>query len=120
MSECGTIKINFLSNYSANIPIAVNIHHVAFNAAVDINLLDKNLNATFGSATVSFDGISAENIRYHEENSNKLHNYKSGNALFLDNLTYQGLNVQLQLWPVADKTLSYIQIPILSFWLSTG
>ncbi|MDX6913556.1 hypothetical protein R9X49_00315 [Pectobacterium carotovorum] len=120
MSECGTIKVNSISDYSANITIAVNIHHVPFNATVDINLLDKDPSATSGSATVSFDGGSAENVRYHEGKANNPHNYKGGNALFLDNLKYQNLNVSLQLWPVEDKTLFYIQIPMLSFWLVAG
>ncbi|KHS85754.1 hypothetical protein [Pectobacterium carotovorum] len=120
MDKCGTIAVNSISDFSANITIDVNIHSVPFNTTLDINLLDKDPNTKKGEASISFDGGAAEKINYYEGKANNPHNYSGGNALFLDNIKYQNNDVSIQLWPVKDKTLFYVKIPLISFWLMAG
>ncbi|ASY82331.1 hypothetical protein [Pectobacterium polaris] len=120
MDKCGTITVNSISDFNANITIDVNIHSVPFNTTLDINLLDKDPNSKKGDASISFDGGPVEKINYHEGKANNPRNYPGGNALFLDNIKYQDNNVNIQLWPAKDKTLFYVKIPLISFWLMAG
>ncbi|WP_224554900.1 hypothetical protein [Pectobacterium versatile] len=120
MDNCGTINVNSISDFSANITIDVNIHSVPFNTTLDINLLDKDPNSKKGEASISFDGGAVEKINYYEGNADAPHNYPGGNALLLDNIKYQNYDVNIQLWPAKDKTLFYVKIPLVSFWLMAG
>ncbi|MBB4005781.1 hypothetical protein [Allorhizobium taibaishanense] len=117
MSPCGTITVNSISDFEVDLSVNVTILSGTFDNRVIIKLLDQLPEATTGPAQVAI-GSQNSNVNYFEGPAHNPGDFHGGNAIKMNGIEYNHVDINIQIWPVGEKTLLYIDSSYLSFWLA--
>ncbi len=122
MSSCGKVDQIQLTDTSTTFDVNVEIPHLgSMNAQITI-ALDSDDPSTSGNYTITIDGGPPQRGQFSEGPADNPGDFPGSNAIFLHKATYKGHTFTLEIWPVDNKTLLYLDISGLlpSIWLCFG
>ncbi|MBW5286765.1 hypothetical protein [Burkholderia gladioli] len=123
MSSCGTVDQIQVTDTSTTFVVNVDVPALGpMNAQITIALDNDDPSRTSGNYTITIDGGPSQQGQFSEGPAHNPGDFPGGNAIFLHKATYKSHTFTLQIWPVDNKTLLYLDISGLlpSIWLCFG